>query len=142
MAEHKGGCLCGVVEVRITGEPIAMLVCHCKICRGWLAGAMNGAVLFKPEDVAVTKGADKLRSFALSEGHDRSWCETCGGHVLTDHRDSFGVVDVYASVIEDFDFKPMAHVNYASRIMSVPDGLPKFVDFPADFGGSGEMMEE
>jgi len=142
MAEHRGKCLCGAVEVRITGDPVAMVVCHCKVCRGWLAGAMNGAVLFRPEDVTVTRGTDKLHSFALSEGHDRSWCGECGGHVLTDHRDTYGVIDVYASVIENFEFRPTAHVNYASAILPVPDGLPKYRDFPAEMGGSGEMMEE
>jgi hypothetical protein len=28
------------------------------------------------------------------------------------------------------------------RVMAVRDGLPKFKDFPKEFGGSGEMLPE
>ena len=142
MANYKGKCFCGEVEVEISGEPIAMMVCHCNVCRSWSASPVNGATLFKPEDVAVTKGADSLRSYAQNEGHDRSWCDKCGGHVLTDHRDTYGIVDVYAAVIEGLTFTPTAHVNYESAVMPVKDGLPKFKDFPAEMGGSGEMLPE
>ena len=142
MANYKGKCFCGEVEVEISGEPIAMMVCHCKVCRSWSASPVHGATLFKPEDVAVTKGADTLLSYAKNEGHDRSWCGKCGGHVLTDHRDTYGIIDVYAAVIEGFTFTPTAHVNYESTVLPMRDGLPKFKDFPAEMGGSGEMLPE
>jgi len=100
MANYKGKCFCGEVEVEISGEPVAMMICHCEVCRSWSASPVNGATLFKPEDVSITKGADSLRSYAKNEGHDRSWCDKCGGHVLADHRDTYGIVDVYAAVID------------------------------------------
>ena len=34
------------------------------------------------------------------------------------------------------------HVNYAETVLPMNDGLPKFRDFPSDFGGSGEMIAE
>ncbi|MGB1357711.1 MAG: GFA family protein [Candidatus Puniceispirillaceae bacterium] len=142
MAKYKGGCFCGEVQFELADDPVAMLVCHCRVCRGWSAAPVNGASLFKPEDVTITKGAGSLRSYAQNEGHERSWCEKCGGHVLTDHRETYGIIDVYASVIEDFTFAPTAHVNYESTIMPMRDGLPKFKDFPAEMGGSGDMLAE
>ena len=142
MSNYRAKCFCGEVEIEITGEPVAMMVCHCTVCRAWSAAPVNGATLFKPEDVTIIKGAGSLRSFAQSEGHDRSWCEKCGGHVLTDHRKTYGIVDVYASVIENFRFEPTAHVNYENTVLPMQDGLPKFKDFPEDFGGSGKMIDE
>ena len=53
-----------------------------------------------------------------------------------------GVVDVYASVLKDLEFKPAIHINYESTILPIKDGLPKFKDFPEDFGGSGELLPE
>ena len=44
--------------------------------------------------------------------------------------------------LDGFTFNPTAHINYESAMLRVPDGLPKYRDFPADFGGSGEMMDE
>ena len=54
---------------------------------------------FSFKDVAVTTGR-RLFAPMQNEGHDRSWCDKCGGHVLIDHRDTYGIVDVYAAVIE------------------------------------------
>jgi hypothetical protein len=34
------------------------------------------------------------------------------------------------------------HINYAEPVLPMRDGLPKFKDVPAEFGGSGEQMAE
>ena len=54
----------------------------------------------------------------------------------------WGLVDVYAATIPEFPFEPGIHVNYESTVMPMKDGLPKFKDFPAESGGSGEMLDE
>jgi hypothetical protein len=44
MAEAKrtSGCVCGAVEVEITGEPAVQAYCHCESCRTWLGGPRSG----------------------------------------------------------------------------------------------------
>ena len=54
---------------------------------------------------------------------------------------SLGMTDVPAGNIADFEFQPSIHVNYAERVMSVQDGLPKFAGMP-DQSGNGELIEE
>ena len=130
MATYEGSCFCGEVKVEVDGEPDAMVVCHCTVCRTWSASPVNGATIFKPENVRIVQGKDKLKSFAKNPGHDRSWCESCGGHVLTDHTNSYGFFDVYSSILKDLEFKPTAHFNYENTILPMKDGLPKFKDFP------------
>ena len=39
-------------------------------------------------------------------------------------------------------FSPAMHINYDSRLMDVKDGLPKFKDVPAGFGGTDEKLDE
>ena len=53
-----------------------------------------------------------------------------------------GLVDVYAATIPTFPFTPGIHVNYASSVLPMKDGLPKLKDFPTELGGSGEAMAE
>jgi hypothetical protein len=118
-----------------------MLVCHCIDCRAWSASPVNGATAFKRDQLSVTEGEDLIKKYTSSEGHNRCWCSTCGGHVFSDHP-AFDLVDVYASVLEGLTFKPGAHINYAQSILPIKDGLPKFKDFPKELGGSGEMMDE
>jgi hypothetical protein len=33
-------------------------------------------------------------------------------------------------------------VNYAEKVLSMTDGLPKLKDFPAELGGSGDTLPE
>ena len=44
--------------------------------------------------------------------------------------------------IELLPDQPTLHANYASKMVSVKDGLPKYVDLPAELGGSGEMLPD
>ena len=52
------------------------------------------------------------------------------------------LIDVYAAILPSVEFKPGIHVNYAESVLPMKDGLPKMKDFPADFGGSGEVVPE
>jgi hypothetical protein len=141
MATYKGSCFCGAVEVETSGEPEAMGYCHCGSCRSWSAGPVNAFTLWKPANVKVTRGQDKLGHFKKTEKSDRQFCTQCGGHVMTDHP-TFGLIDVYAATLPGLTFKPGVHVNYAETVLPMKDGLPKLKDFPAELGGSGQTVAE
>jgi len=53
-----------------------------------------------------------------------------------------GMTDVPAGSVKGLKYTPTVHVHYGEKVMSVRDGLPKFKDFPKEFGGSGEMLAE
>lgn len=76
-----------------------------------------------------------------AENTIRKWCKTCGGHLLSEHP-VWGVTDVAAAVLPDPPFKAALHVNYASTVLPMRDGLPKQKDFPAEMGGSGVLLPE
>ena len=141
MSEYKGTCYCGAVQVTASGEPAGMGYCHCKDCRKWSAGPVNAFTLWKADSVKVTKGADQVATFSKSPNSFRKWCKTCGGHVMTDHP-QWGLVDVYAAVIDTLPFKPGVHANYESTVLRMRDGLPKQKDFPKELGGSGTAIAE
>lgn len=138
---HNGTCFCGAVAIEVTGKPEAMGYCHCGSCRSWSAGPVNAFTLWKPQNVRVTKGAQFLGRFAKTEKSDRQFCTKCGGHLLTVHP-TFGLTDVYAATIPSVAFVPGVHVNYAEKVLPIRDGLPKMKDFPAELGGSGQVMAE
>ena len=137
--KHTGACFCGAVELEVTGAPEAMGYCHCASCRSWSAGPVNAFTLWKPENVKVTKGADKVGRFQKSANSDRQFCTDCGGHLMTNHP-LWSLVDVFAATIPGVEFKPGVHVNYAETVLPMKDGLPKLRDFPAELGGSGQAM--
>lgn len=140
-AVHKGTCFCGSVEIEVSGTPEGMGYCHCASCRAWSAGPVNAFSLWKPESVRITKGQDLLGEYASAPNAKRRFCKKCGGHLMTDHP-KWGVTDVFAAAIPSLVFEPGVHVNYAETVLPMRDGLPKFKDFPAEIGGSGEQVAE
>lgn len=138
---YTGSCFCGAVEIEVTGTPEAMGYCHCDSCRSWSAGPVNAFTLWSPGSVRVTKGAEYLGSYAKNPTSERQFCTQCGGHVMTQHP-TFGLTDVYAATIPELEFTPALHVNYAEAVLPIRDGLPKMRDFPAELGGSGELVAE
>lgn len=138
---HKGQCFCGAVELEVSGTPEAMGYCHCASCRSWSAGPVNAFTLWAPDNVKVTKGAEHIGHYQKTELSDRQFCTKCGGHILTDHP-PIGLTDVYAATIPGLNFEPAVHVNYEDTVLPMKDGLPKLKDFPAELGGSGEMLPE
>lgn len=138
---YKGSCFCGAVQLTVKGEPLGMGYCHCRDCQLWSAGPINTFTLWQPESVEITQGADNIRTFNKTANSYRKWCKTCGGHLMSEHP-SMKLIDVYAPVIPDLNFKPSVHVFYGERIVSVKDGLPKMKDTPTDMGGSGQTLPE
>ncbi len=138
---YKGSCFCGAVEFEVTGAPNAMGYCHCDDCTTWAAAPISAFSLWPADSVKVTKGVDNITTFNKTERSGRKFCRTCGGHLMTDHP-GVGMVDVYLNVVPDFKHEPTLHVYYGERTMAVKDGLPKFKDMPAEFGGSGDVLPE
>ncbi|MBT3206079.1 MAG: GFA family protein [Gammaproteobacteria bacterium] len=145
---YQSSCFCGDVKLTLTGEPEAMAYCHCDSCRRWSAGPVSAFTLWKPENIEITSGKEKIGGFSGNPGSDhetevshRKWCKTCGGHIFTEHP-VMGVTDVPAAVISSFSFKPGFHVHYQETVQPISDGLPKFKDLPKEAGGSGQQLSE
>ena len=137
----SGQCLCGAVAIEVTGEPVGAGYCHCNSCRSWSAAPVNAFTLWSADAVTVTRGEDKIGEYHENEQTYRQWCTDCGGHLLGRHP-QWGLVDVFAAMIPEFPFTPAVHVNYASTVLPMKDGLPKLKDFPAELGGTGEAIAE
>lgn len=139
--KHQGSCFCGAVELEADGAPEAMGYCHCRSCRSWSGGPVNAFSVWKPDSVRVTSGAEHVATYTKTPVSERKYCTKCGGHIMTNHP-PLGLVDVFAATIPTLAFSPAVHVNYSETVLPMKDGLPKLKDFPAEFGGSGEMIAE
>ena len=143
MPTHKGQCFCGAVRIEVTGPPQSMAYCHCESCRSWSGSPVHASTMWMADAVKVVTGAEQIRSFQKtpqSISHRQS-CAKCGGHLMIYHP-AFGMYDVMAATIPTLTFVPSVHVNYSETVLPIRDGLPKFRDFPREFGGSGEMAVE
>ena len=137
----KVNCFCNAVEIEVKGEPLHMGYCHCKDCSAWSATPITSYSFWEPRHVKIIKGNQYVQTF-YKTGHSlRKFCKKCGGHIMNEHPDS-NLLDVFAVILKGLSFKPTMHVNYASKTISIKDGLPKFKDLPKEFNGSGEIIPE
>ena len=138
---HKGTCFCGAVEFEAQGAPLDMGHCHCNDCRSWAGGLVHSFTLWPAASVTVTAGAEKMGAFNKTGFSNRRACADCGGTLFVEHP-TLGAVDIPAGKLPSLTFTPGAHLHYAQTRQPMPDGLPKFRDFPKEIGGSGEMVAE
>ncbi len=138
---YQGECFCGTVKIEVEGEPEGMGYCHCRSCRSWSGGPVNGFTLWKPENVRYTQGKQAVAVFAKTENSERTYCAKCGGHLMTNHP-GLKLVDVFSATLPMLKFTPGVHINYSETVLPMKDGLPKLKDFPKEFGGSGETVPE
>jgi hypothetical protein len=138
---YVGSCFCGAVEIEVTGSPEAMGYCHCRSCRSWSGGPVNAFSLWKSDAVRIAAGAEHVATFHKTPFSGRTYCKLCSGHLMNGHQ-PVGLIDVFAATIPTLKFAPGVHVNYAETVLPMKDGLPKQKDFPAELGGSGELLPE
>ncbi|MBI1392636.1 MAG: GFA family protein [Alphaproteobacteria bacterium] len=138
---YEGECFCGAVRIEASGEPEGMGYCHCRSCRSWSGGPLNAFTLWSPANVRIASGAEHVATYNKTPMSARTYCSLCGGHLMNAHP-TLGVVDIFASTLPSLDFNPGLHVNYQETVLPMKDGLPKYKDFPAAFGGSDATAPE
>jgi hypothetical protein len=91
---RTGGCLCGAVRYRVSGEPFHVGRCHCSDCRKESGSAFTVYAKWR-RDVFEISG--ELASY---EG--RSFCARCGSRLLCLHEDD---VEIRIGSLDDAPFR-------------------------------------
>jgi hypothetical protein len=148
---RTGSCRCGAVTFEVTGPSRFSCYCHCVNCRRVNSAPVTMIVALPKTSFKWTKGEEKVSRFALSEKFDAIYCSACGGQIAQDPKAAPFIGTFPATYDEnkgkypittlDSFFKPNMHLNYENRLMDISDDLPKYLDFPSQFGGSGKMHE-
>jgi len=115
MSMAEGGCLCGSVRYRVTGDAMARTLCHCVSCRRATGGASVGWAVFAKGDFALLQG--EVREYSSSPGIYWGSCQTCGS-LVTYRRDSRpDHQDITTATLDDPDlFPPTAEIWVAEKI--------------------------
>jgi len=139
----RGKCYCGAVEIEISEPSQNQLYCHCQSCRSWTGQQVMTGAVFSGDAVRFLSGEANVRRFKITDTQklERLSCEQCGAAIGT-CVSVLNIYDICVGILQDFVFKPAMHINYQERKVSMPDGLPKFRDFPRSIGGTGEKIEE
>lgn len=129
-----GGCLCGAVAYKATGEPIFQVKCYCTDCRKTSASG-HAAMIGFPEDAVDLRGdVREFRSKADSGAEvARAFCPTCGAGVFARNERMPQAIFLRASTLDDPAFFAPQLIVYASRAPAwdaVTEGVPAFPEGP------------
>jgi hypothetical protein len=87
----EGGCHCGAIRYRVTGELTGVIHCHCSDCRRW-HGNYSAYAVAKLADFEFLSGEDELQWYESSERARRGFCPKCGSSIFKDNKDGEKIV--------------------------------------------------
>jgi len=73
---QEGGCLCGAIRYRVTGNAVAKTLCHCRSCRMACGAPSLAWAIFRCEQVMWLLGAPQ--EYRSSPPALRGFCGHCG----------------------------------------------------------------
>ena len=117
---HEGGCLCGAVRYRVTGEPRTAFVCHCTFCQR-SSGSAFQVLAFFPKGNVEFIGAAPSTYEHQSPIHGRmlrpQFCARCGSRVgMTAQRASDFQLICGGSFDDPNWFRVQAHIFIDSAV--------------------------
>jgi hypothetical protein len=84
LAERNGGCVCGSIRFKATGEPLRVTLCHCTWCQRRTGTAFGTEVVFEEAQVAISGsevGRYRHRSDESGRWLDIEFCRRCGANL-------------------------------------------------------------
>ena len=130
MPDLTGGCLCGDVRIRASGEPYRVGLCHCLDCRRH-HGALFAATAIFPEDAVTVEGETR-------EYQGRHFCPRCGSSVFARSADE---VEVHLGALDaPNQLKPTYELWTVRRESWLPP-FPLKTRYERDREGGGRSEE-
>jgi hypothetical protein len=131
--ELTGGCQCGAVRYRLTGDPAYTALCHCGDCRKSAGAPVVHWTCFPAASFELLQG--ELREYRSSELATRSFCPVCGTGIHYRNETNLpGLIDVQGGTLDDPDqLPPQIHVQATDRLafMVTAHELPAFDRYPS-----------
>jgi len=136
---YEGGCLCGAVRYRATGEPIGVAHCHCDRCRRHSGAVFASGVGFSADAISWRNEQPSL--YQSSDSAARSFCSRCGSSIAH-HWVDIGTVWLFVGTLDSPELvTPEFHMFTEEQIpwVKLDDGLPCYAKFaPTRRGKEGD----
>jgi hypothetical protein len=129
MEDHEGGCECGAVRYRMSGNPIFVNCCHCRDCQKITGSAFALNAMIEEDRLEVLKGVDNLE---VEKGAAR--CAQCRSLLWAEHPEFDGRVKfVRVGTLDQAErISPDAHFFVRSKHpwIAIPAGVRSFEALP------------
>ncbi|RLA11871.1 MAG: GFA family protein [Gammaproteobacteria bacterium] len=129
---HEGGCLCGAVRYRVTGEPFRTNICHCTNCQKRTGSSFGISTYFKEEQVELGDGERRVYRFQSDESGrygNMEFCANCGSTVTWTADFFAGARGIAGGSFDDpnwFEIKNHGWVRSAQKRTCFPEDVEVF----------------
>jgi len=129
-------CRCGAIGLKIVGEPVVQLYCHCDDCQAAHGAAYVPAAIYPAAAVEVIRGKPVAMVVKTTK---RMRCAACGAYLFSEIANA-GMRSVSGYLLPKGALKPQFHVQCLHAVLPVVDNLPHYKGFPPAFGGADEFV--
>jgi hypothetical protein len=108
----EGGCHCGRIRFRVTGDLAQTTICNCSICskKGFLH------LIVPPEQFDLLSGADDLATYQFNTNTARHpFCRVCGIHAFYVPRSDPDKIDVNVRCLDSVDLASLTPKSFDGR---------------------------
>jgi len=126
MVNEIGGCLCGAVRYRVSGEPLCISHCHCTYCRRATGAPFITWATLASEHVAFIQGQPAFHR--SSADVRRGFCAACGSTLSYQSDTHPEEIDIAAATLDDqTKVVPDDHIMTGTMVpwLSFADDLPR-----------------
>tara|TARA_R110000764_G_scaffold156109_1_gene244061 strand:+ start:278 stop:691 length:414 start_codon:yes stop_codon:yes gene_type:complete len=125
----QGGCLCGGVRYRISGELEPIQLCHCQQCRKAQGTPFVSNIPLSRSQFELLSGEGLLKAYASSPGKERVFCSHCGSPLYSQRSSDPEAIRLRAGSLDEApDVRPAFHAYTASAAnwWQIHDDLPQY----------------
>jgi hypothetical protein len=124
-----GRCLCGGVEIEITGKLGPLVYCHCSQCRRASGSAFAANCDVRRKYWVWRAGEELVREYASAPGKVRAFCSRCGSPIYSREDETPEVLRVRLGLLDgDPGRRSLCHFWVGSKApwYEIRDDLPRF----------------
>lgn len=130
-----GGCQCGAIRIAVTGEPLALYVCHCLECRKQSASAFGMSLQVPRAALTLTSGTPRFWTRGTDSGRrlDCAFCPDCGSRLWHQMGADSQTVTVKAGCLDaPVDAATAIHIWVKRKLpgIVIPEGATRFDEEP------------
>ncbi|OYW45601.1 MAG: aldehyde-activating protein [Sphingomonadales bacterium 32-68-7] len=130
--EREGGCGCGAVRYRVTGEPIFVNNCHCRLCQQQTGSTSVVNAFFESEQIALLQGTLSDHAVTTGSGGQQTIkrCTNCGTAVWSHYPRLGGLgTGLRVGTLDDpgaWTPDAVIFTDSAMPWVAFPEGIPAF----------------
>lgn len=100
--KRQGGCLCSQVRYELSGEPLAVVICHCKNCQKQSGSTFSINIIGQSEQIEI-QGNLSTYADANDSGDpvNRNFCENCGSPIFSEILSQGNLIALKVGTLDD-----------------------------------------